>query len=283
MQKPPHILNWLRLHFDELRKSEQKVAEAILRLPDDVIHMRIVDLSEEARVSEPSIVRFCRAIGFDSFQSLKVTLAQQMAANQSPVAYPISLNDSIQDLGNKVFQGVQSGLQQVFNQIDWTAVETAVDSIASCKRLFLFGYGASAAVACDVQHKLFRLKLSTQACSDPDTQMMISRLLNPDDAVIAISRTGRNTNLLDACHAIKESGAMLIGLSPGHSRLAKTAIVNIAIELDENTDVFTPMASRLAQLAVLDCIATALFLRLDEKHATKLAQAKAGLQKHKIN
>lgn len=282
MPKRPHILNWLRQNFDSLRKSEQKIADTVLKMPADVIHMRIVDLSTEAGVSEPSIVRFCRAIGFDSFQAFKVTLAQQTAAQQSPVAYPITLDDSIKEIGQKVFQGVQGALQQVFKQIEWPLVEDASDRIAQSQRIFFFGYGASAAVASDAQHKFFRLNLATQACVDPDTQIMIARLMDPGDTVIAISSTGRSTNLLEACKVVGETGAVLLSISPPHSELAQLANINISIELDEDTEVFTPMASRLAQLTVLDCIATSLFLRLDTKHAKKLVQAKAGLLKHKL-
>ena len=64
-----------------LRKSEQKVADYVLEHPNDVIHMRIVDLAAEANVSEPTVVRFCRALNYDGFQDFKLTLAQGLASN----------------------------------------------------------------------------------------------------------------------------------------------------------------------------------------------------------
>ena len=258
----PHVLNWLRQSLATMKKSEQKIANAILQSPHDIIHMRITDIASEAQVSEPSIVRFCRTAGFESFQKLKVTLAQQLAAQNSPVAYPIEASDSVQEIGQKVFQGVNASLQQVYNQVQWQEVEKVIEKIADSNRLFLFGYGASAAVGADAQHKFFRLNLATQMCSDPDTQMMMAKLMQTGDTVIAISRTGRNSNLLEACKIAKTSGANIISLSPLLSHLASSAHININVELDEDTDQFTPMASRLAQLTILDTIATSLFLRL---------------------
>ena len=67
----------------KLRKSEQKVADYVLAQPNDIIHMRIVDLASEAMVSEPTVVRFCRALQYDGFQDFKLTLAQALASNST--------------------------------------------------------------------------------------------------------------------------------------------------------------------------------------------------------
>ncbi|MGB1092245.1 MAG: MurR/RpiR family transcriptional regulator, partial [Oceanobacter sp.] len=73
------ILAEIASAIPDLRKSEVKVAEYVLRSPQHVMHMRIVDLAQEAAVSEPTIVRFCRAIGCNGFQEFKVRIAQELA------------------------------------------------------------------------------------------------------------------------------------------------------------------------------------------------------------
>ncbi|MEP1595960.1 MAG: transcriptional regulator, partial [Halieaceae bacterium] len=70
------ILREVETRLDQLRKSERKVAELVLARPEDVIHMRIVDLAAAAEVSEPTVIRFCRAIGCDGFQSFKLAVAR---------------------------------------------------------------------------------------------------------------------------------------------------------------------------------------------------------------
>jgi DNA-binding MurR/RpiR family transcriptional regulator len=74
------ILREIERHLKQLRRSERKVADLVLARPDEVIHMRIVDLASAAQVSEPTVVRFCRAIGCEGFQNFKVALAQSTAA-----------------------------------------------------------------------------------------------------------------------------------------------------------------------------------------------------------
>jgi RpiR family carbohydrate utilization transcriptional regulator len=81
--KPAELTNAISENFSLMRKSERKVAKFILDNLAEVIHMRIVDLAEAAEVSEPTVVRFCRAINFSGFQGFKLALAQQLASSPS--------------------------------------------------------------------------------------------------------------------------------------------------------------------------------------------------------
>ena len=66
--KPAQLTQSINDALLKLRKSERKVADFVLKNPLNVIHMRIVDLAKEAEVSEPTVVRFCRAVGCEGFQ-----------------------------------------------------------------------------------------------------------------------------------------------------------------------------------------------------------------------
>ena len=81
--KPAELTLAISTSLPEMRKSERKVAEFILANFSEVIRMRIVDLAEAAEVSEPTVVRFCRAVGCDGFQAFKLALAQQLASSPS--------------------------------------------------------------------------------------------------------------------------------------------------------------------------------------------------------
>ena len=278
MDTPQDILGWLNQHEQTLRKSERKVAEYVRRHPQDVIHMRIVDLATEAHVSEPTIVRFCRALGYASFQKFKVHLAQQLVQAQAPVIYPVQPGDTIDRIGEKVVQGIQHALARLLMDLDWKAMQAAADAIRDSRRLLLFGFGASGAVAQDAQQKFFRLKLDTLACQDPDTQVMAAALLDEQDVVLAISHSGRNRNLLDACQRVRESGARLITLCPSGCPLARLADILLAVRVSEDTETFTPLASRLIHLAVLDILATELYMQMGESAEAQLQRVKANLR-----
>lgn len=76
-----HLLNLMRRIADSssvIHKSEAKVANYLLQHANDVIEMHIVDLAANFDVSEPTVIRFYRAIGFDGFLYFKLQLAQQL-------------------------------------------------------------------------------------------------------------------------------------------------------------------------------------------------------------
>ena len=172
-----------------MRKSERKVAELVLNQPELVIHMRIVDLAAKAQVSEPTVVRFCRAIGCAGFQAFKLSLAQHLAQNPSVEEFSINALDSARDYTFKVFDSTIDTLKHVRGTIDPDAIEVAVDALCNARRVEFYGFGASSAVAIDAQHKFFRLQIPSAAYSDPHIQAMSAMSLQRGDVVVAISQT----------------------------------------------------------------------------------------------
>lgn len=61
------------------RPSERKVAELVLRDPTSAMSLGMTGLASSAGVSEPTVMRFCNALGFDGFQAFKFALAQALA------------------------------------------------------------------------------------------------------------------------------------------------------------------------------------------------------------
>lgn len=86
-----------------LRKSELKVADHVLLDPAAVMHSSMADLAHSVGISEPTIVRFCRAIGCSGFQDLKLKLAQSLAAGASFGQFAIHEDDSVADYSLKIF------------------------------------------------------------------------------------------------------------------------------------------------------------------------------------
>ena len=73
------LLDAIRTQMDALSKSERKVAMAVLDNPQLTISENITALARTAQVSEPTVVRFCRAVGCDGWHEFKLKLAQGLA------------------------------------------------------------------------------------------------------------------------------------------------------------------------------------------------------------
>ena len=144
-------------------------------------------------------------------------------------------------------------------------------------RVEFYGFGASGAVAADAQHKFFRLQISTAAYTDPHMQNMSAATLKQGDVVVAISQTGRTRALVDSVRRARAVGATVIGLCPSHSPLADEVSMPLYIDVHEDTEIYTPMSSRIAHLVLIDVLAVGVAKTRGPKLAEQLKAVKKSL------
>ena len=238
-----------------LRKSELKVADHVLLDPAAVMHSSMADLAHSVGISEPTIVRFCRAIGCSGFQDLKLKLAQSLAAGASFGQFAIHEDDSVADYSLKIFDTTLHTLMEVREKLDPVELQRAVTLMSQAQRVEFYGFGASGSVAADAQHKFFRLQLSTAAYTDPHIQLMSAISLGAKDVVVAISQSGRTKALIQSVTLALEAGATVIGLAPQGTPLSELCSIPIYVNVEEDQHAFTPVSSRIAHLLVIDVLA----------------------------
>jgi RpiR family carbohydrate utilization transcriptional regulator len=253
--KPAELTQTISDTLPKLRKSERKVADLVLKEPLSIINMRIVDLAKKAEVSEPTVVRFCRAVGCHGFQDFKLALAQQLASSPSFGKIAVTGTDSTREYTHKVFGSTVDTLLKVRESLVIHNLEAAVEAIYKANQVEFYGFGSSAAVAFDAQHKFFRLQITSAAYSDPHLQNMSASSLKPNDVVIAISQSGRTQTLLDSMALAKQSGGIVIALAPSDTPVAAQASIAIEVNATEDTQIFTPLSSRIAHLVMIDVLA----------------------------
>ena len=251
-----NLLSTITENRSALRKSETKVADYVLDNSTDVIKMRIVDLAAKAEVSEPTVIRFCRALGFDGYQSFKLQLARQSGLGGAFTQFAVDDNDTVEDLRNKVFDTTVGSLITVRDNLDPSALERAIDAITKANRVEFYGFGASGSVAADAQHKFFRLRLTSAAYTDPHIQHMSAISLVAGDVVVAISQSGQSRGLLQSVKLAIKAGATVIGLAPQNTPLTELCCIPIHVNMKDEPDSYAPVSSRIAHLVVIDVLAT---------------------------
>jgi RpiR family carbohydrate utilization transcriptional regulator len=277
----PNLIRRIADNQHKLRKSEAKVASYVLANANDVIKMRIVDLAANSEVSEPTVIRFCRALGFDGFQSFKLQLAQQLGMGSVYTQFAVDDNDTVTDLRNKVFDTTVGSLLTVRGELNADVLEQAISTISNARRVEFYGFGASGSVAADAQHKFFRLQLSTAAYTDPHIQHMSAIALESDDVVVAISQSGETQALLQSVHLAREAGAKVIGLAPENTSLSKQCSIPIYVNMEEDLQSYTPVSSRIAHLVVIDVLATGVARHrkpLLKEHLKRLEKSQRALR-----
>jgi RpiR family carbohydrate utilization transcriptional regulator len=277
-----------RIHaaLPALPPAEQRVARLVLADARSFSSLPVGELAERAHVSKPTVVRFCRSVGYDGLADFKLKLAGTVNEGVPFVHRAVDEDDKPGDIIVKVIDNAVSALLAYRNDAAGHAFERAIDALAkagrSGRRIEFYGVGNSGIVAQDAQHKFFRLGVSATAVADGHVQVMSATMLQPGDCVVVISNSGRSRDLLDAAEIARRKGATTIVITASGSALARTASgaqqILLAADHPEDHDRYGPMVSRLLHLVIIDILTTAVALRLGGELRPMLAEIKRNLR-----
>lgn len=273
----PALLTQIRESASELRRSERRVAEVVLSAPHDILQMSIRQLAERAQVSEPTVMRFAQQLGFTGYRAFSYRLAQDLGSLAVSMRTDISADDDVASIGDKVCGSAMAALEQLRTEADWGAIEAAVEALHAAQRFEFYGVGASGLVAADAQHKFFRLGKPAIAYRDPHQQAMSASVAEPDTGILLFSFTGQSREVVEAARLARDSGALCVGITRAGSPLAQLCQHVVAVPPMEDTFLYTPMSSRIVQLAIVDILVSALALRCAPGLDDRLGRIKAAL------
>lgn len=277
------MLDKIRTHLDRLSKSERKVAEVILASPQSAIHSSIATLAKLADVSEPTVNRFCRRLDSKGFPDFKLQLAQSLAKGTPYVNRNVEEDDTVEAYTAKIFESTMAGLEHAKSCLDVAAINRAVDLLTQARKISFFGFGASAAVAHDAMNKFFRFNVPVAYFDDVVMQRMSCMNSGEGDVVVLISHTGRTKTMVDMARIARENDATVIAITSEGTPLAREASLTLRLEVPEDTDVYMPMISRIAQLTLIDVLATGFTLRRGAKFRDNLKRVKEALKESRFD
>ena len=264
----------IRSLIPELSRSEAAVAEYILNHSDNVIDLSVSALADLCGVSEPTVIRACRTIGFSGYQALKIALIKRaeniIEYNGEEVVAEDDMKLSIQ----KVFGAANDAINLTRDSLDVQAMEKAADMLISAKRILIFGVGGSAAVAADVQHKFLRLGFNAQALSDLNMQTISAAYAGEGDVVFAISHSGSSKVVVDNARLASENGAKVISLSSiGKSPLTEIADISLFTAANETRYRIVAISSRIAELTIIDTLYSYMTFRTGKTENLRIEKA----------
>ena len=269
-----NLLDRLRSQQDQLSKSERKVAKAILKDPIVAIRSSIATLAKAAEVSEPTVNRFCRSMHCSGFPDFKLHLAQCIATGAPYVSRDVEVDDDAKAYITKIFDGTMSALTDAQRSLDSSIVSKVVDRLSRAKKIEFYGLGGSGSVVMDAQHKFFRLKTPVVAYTDVLMQRMSAAGSSKGDAIVMVSSSGRTKSLVETASIARAAGALVVGIAPPDSPLSLASDISLDLQTPEDTDIYTPMTSRILQLIVIDVLATGIALKRGVEFQTHLKKIK---------
>jgi DNA-binding MurR/RpiR family transcriptional regulator len=247
----------------ELSPAERRVAETVQQDFEAATRLTIGELARRAGVSQPSVTRFCRSLGVKSFGEFKIQLATTLTVTAVYLRSDRVFADNIGQLAQSVMLHAAGAVRETLERLDTVALGRAIDALASSRRIDIYGQGsASAALGEDAKLRLFRLGIPVIAFSDGHQQRISAATLQPGDAVLAISNSGRSKPVVEAVSIARSFGATTIALTRPDTPLAAAAEILISVVVPEVDDVLRPTPSRYAHMAIVDTIATGVAHRL---------------------
>jgi RpiR family carbohydrate utilization transcriptional regulator len=265
------ILPRLERMMDSMTRSEIRIAKKLLESPSDFVRSSVRSIAADLEVSEPTILRFCRAVGCEGFKDLKFRLIQELALTQAmndqaarttkAAAHVSELPGSAKDLNDdRVFETIIEALTRTRETLSNKDLLTSAQAIAKAGRVVVYGIGgSSAALALEAHNRLFRFNIPIMVFTDGYTQRMSSAILSEGDVALFISSTGRPRELQESLELAKYYKATCIAITDKDTPLGRDADICLHVGLQvAGAEEFQPNPMRFAQLFVIDRLAHAV-------------------------
>ncbi len=281
------MLERIKVSLSTLAPAEQRVAKLALADARLFVNSSISTLADRAHVSKPTVVRFCRSMGYEGLTDFKRKLAGNVKEGVDFIHRSVDVNDKMSDVLVKVVDNTAAALVKYRNDASSQGFEKAVTALLAAyqvgRRLEIFGNGSSGVVAQDAQHKFSRFGLVSHCYTDGHLQISSASLLQPGDCLLLVSNSGKTRDLLQAETIARQGGATTIAITASGSPLYRQAAIGIAADHQENAEIYNPMVSRILHLVIIDILSTALALRIGPGPLTPLLrQVKDNLRLRRV-
>lgn len=268
------VIRLIKGNIGRLTNSLEKIGSFIIRNPAYIIEATAGQVAREIHVSEASVVRFCKEIGFKGYTDFRLRLAKDLGAdNQQPVPESITKDDSQAEVIRKIMLAEQEDLKFTTEMLNQENMLKALKMIQEAKKIGIFGIGSSYVVAYDLHWHLSMYGKSTQVEQEHGVQLMLANSLKPGDLAIAISLSGESRVPVMALETAKKNGVPTLCITQN----PKSEIVNYSdcqlVSFSKSYmkhDLAT--SSRISQLVMLDALCMAYAAMNWDNAAEKLKE-----------
>ena len=268
------LVGYLQTESGTFTRSERQLAKVILTDIAGALGSSIIELAAAAGVSAPTVTRFCRRVGCDSFSEFKVRLAQSRSVVQRYITTPEG-PATAGEIAQNILKYAQAALFTTVESLDINAVERAATSLAGAGYILAFGSGGtSSMVATEFETRLFRLGLKISATIDHQMQMMRTAGAPADTVILASSVSGRNRPLAQTLRIAGDYGLTRIVLTRPDSLVAHEADIVLGVDVREADDILRPSPTRYAFLAMIDIVAQSVATRMQSTAVPALGRIK---------
>lgn len=278
------VTGQIRTNYTNLSPVQQQVADHILTHQDMVYMMTLKVLANRCETSEPTVLRFLKKIGFDSFQVFKVKLAQELSgARGEEIYHDIAPTDKQEDLAKKVVLSSVNAIGDLPQSLAMDEVKKICLWMKNASRIIFIGLGSSGLVAADAFYKFSKLGLPVNVYQDPYSISIVGAHAKKDDLFFAISHTGETREIVNSLQLAKKQQSKTVAISSfNHSKVSRYTDALLSSATNEVKHLPDATISRLIQMVIIDILyVNVMLLTLPESgdslKASRLAIAQSKL------
>lgn len=266
-----------------LTKSERKIANFVLSHYEQFLNYNISELADNVGVSDATVVRFCRKLGYKGYQDFKVNAAKDVLPKEKHFNPTLKKGDDNSTICKKIFASEISVLNRTLAGLNMEEMEQAADLISNAKKVIFFGSGGSLLVAKDALHKLLKIGIQVFVYEDSELQMMASSLMEPQDLAIGISHSGSTQIVFHCLKNAKTKGASTLSIVT-REKTPISKVSDLSIHTASEPTIFQSesVSTRIAQLAVIDCLVAILAFKNYDKSYSSIQNTRNATSRNKF-
>ncbi|MDF2995586.1 MAG: putative Sialic acid utilization regulator, RpiR family [Xanthobacteraceae bacterium] len=280
------LLHRIQERYGSLRKSERIVADYLRNRPGTRLDASITELGRTLGVSEATISRVSRALGYEGFPDMKLSLAEGARSRNSFANIPMEIdeNDSLVTTSGKLASLLCASLQGTQRLLDGERIERAVEALHRGRKIVFVGVGGAASICDEAAHLFIKAGIDAVSYSDGYTQTIAAATMTPDKVMLGVSHTGTTETVATALQLSREKGATTIAItSDATSSVAKAA--DIVLTTWNSATPLIPLygdflEGRISQLFLIDLLYLGLLFRAGEETGRNLKATGSALEKH---
>jgi RpiR family carbohydrate utilization transcriptional regulator len=258
------LIDKLNHQRSSLSKSEQKVARIVLNDLESVIRFSIAKLAATAKVSEPTVNRFCRSLGCKGFADFKLQLAQELAAGEQSGTYNsrnLGIDDPLHEVTEKIFESTMAAIASAWGNLDHGQLDKAIDIISRARKLEFFTTGYFSPIAEIAQRQFRYFDFITGIASDADILHAASHNLASGDVVLILPETGDEPALLRAADKASSLGATVIAVANNQSHIAGHCDILLASDSSPFNDLLSSVAPGIIAQIWINALVKGILLK----------------------
>lgn len=272
------VFQLIKNEYSNLNETQKRIARYILENPRNMVRFSITELSEQCKVSEATVSRFTRKLGFKGFQDLKINLAGSLVQPIENIHEEIQSEDDMYMIMNKVYLSLRSSLEESYKKNSPDLFERIVNRLESATEILFFGMGGSASVAKDACHKFVRTGIPCYAADDLHWQAMYTSMSQQETVLFVFSNSGSNKALSEILNMGKAKGIFTVAVVGNpRSPIAKEADEVLTAYSKGSTFRSEAMESRISTLMLMDFLYVALALKRPDETLKTLEEIRKGI------